>query len=118
GYDLGEYDSTVVLTTDDGDIDFAAAGAALQIEGPMRLGGPTTFENLLLQSPTTNGAIYGMGHPLTIGSNVETEFTRRGETYLTIVGGTDGTAATPATSVTVEGGEWASLRGGSDNVEA
>lgn len=118
GYDLGEYDSRVVLTTDDGDIDFAAEGAALQIEGPLRLGGPTTFENLLLQSPTTNGAIYGMGHALTIGSNVETEFTRRGETYLTIVGGTDGPAPTPATSVTVEGGEWASLRGGSDNTEA
>ncbi|WP_162458380.1 family 43 glycosylhydrolase [Pseudactinotalea terrae] len=118
GYDLGEYGSRVVLTTDDGDIDFAADGAALQIEGPMRLGGPTTFENLLLQSPTTNGAIYGMGHPLTIGSNVETEFTRRGETYLTIVGGTDGTTPTPAASVTVEGGTWASLRGGSDNTEA
>lgn len=118
GYDMGEYSSHVELTSDDGDIDFGADGAALQIEGPLRLGGPTTFENLELQSPTTNGSIYAMGQPLVIGSGVDTEFTRRGETYLSIVGGSDGTVPAPITSVTVEGGQWASLRGGSDNTDA
>ncbi|ACQ82437.1 glycoside hydrolase family 43 [Beutenbergia cavernae DSM 12333] len=118
GYDLGAYGSRVALTSDDGDIDFAADGAALQIEGAMRLGGPTTVENLLLQSPTVDGTIYAMGHPLTIGTGVDTEFTRRGETYLTIVGGRDDAVPAPATSVTVEGGPWAGLRGGSDNTGA
>lgn len=118
GYDLGSYDAQVLLTSHDGDIDFSADGAALQVEGPLRLGGPTTVDNLLLQSPTINGAIYAMGHPLTIGEGVSTEFTRRGETLLTIVGGRDDTAATASTSVSVKGGEWASLRGGSDNIEA
>ncbi|RIQ37794.1 family 43 glycosylhydrolase [Jiangella rhizosphaerae] len=118
GYDLGDYDANVVLTSDDGDIDFGADGAALQIEGAMRLGGPTTIESLQLQSPTVDGTIYGMGHPLTIGAGVDTEFTRRGETYLTIVGGRDDTVPAPATSVTVEGGQWAGVRGGTDNTAA
>lgn len=118
GYDLGDYDSAVVLTSRDGDIDFAPRGAALQIEGAMRLGGPTTFQDLPLQSPGTDGTIYGMGHPLTVGSGVETAFTRRGETYLEIVGGRDDDVPAPATSVTVEGGHWASLRGGSDSTDA
>ncbi|QOR70064.1 family 43 glycosylhydrolase [Ruania alkalisoli] len=118
GYDLGEYTSRVVLTSDDGDLDFAADGAALQIEGAMRLGGPTTFENLLLQSPTVDGAIYAMGQQLTIGTGVDTEFTRRGETYLTIIGGSNDTVPAPSTSVTVEGGQWAGLRGGSDHTGA
>ncbi|MBD3940187.1 family 43 glycosylhydrolase [Microbacterium sp. NEAU-LLC] len=118
GYDLGEYGDEVVLTSRDGDLDFAADGAALQIEGAMRLGGPTTLRDLTLQSPGTDGTLYGMGHPLTVGSGVETEFTRRGESYLTIVGGRDDSVPAPATSVTVEGGHWAGLRGGSDSTEA
>ncbi|WP_165962676.1 family 43 glycosylhydrolase [Occultella glacieicola] len=118
GYDVDDHSAHVVLTTHDGDIDFAADGGALQIEGALRLGGPTTFENLLLQSPALDGTIYGMGHPLIIGAAVETEFTRRGETYLTIVGGSNDAVPAPVTSVTVEGGRWAGLRGGSDNTEA
>ncbi|QMU96449.1 family 43 glycosylhydrolase [Microbacterium esteraromaticum] len=115
GTDLGSHSASVVLTSDDGDIDFAADGAALQIEGAVRLGGPTTIEKLLLQSPTINGTIYAMGHPLTIGTEVRTEFTRRGETLIGIVGGRDDTTATATSSVTVKGGEWSSLRGGTDN---
>lgn len=118
GYDLGAHDVDVLLTDDDGDIDFGADGAALQIEGALRMGGPTTIENLALQSPGVDGTIYGMGHHLTIGTGVDTEFTRRGETYLSIVGGRDDTEPAPVTSVTVEGGHWAGLRGGSDNTEA
>ncbi|MCS3843169.1 family 43 glycosylhydrolase [Microbacterium sp. AK031] len=118
GYDLGDYDADVVLTSRDGDIDFGAEGAALQIEGAMRLGGPTTLRDLQLLSPGTDGTLYGMGHALTIGSGVDTEFTRRGETYLSIVGGGDDATPAPATSVTVEGGQWAGLRGGSDSTEA
>lgn len=117
GYDLGAHDVDVLLTSDDGDIDFGADAASLQIEGAMRTGGPTTIENLLLQSPGVDGTIYGMGHHLTIGTGVDTEFTRRGETYLSIVGGSD-TEPAPATSVTVEGGQWAGLRGGSDEPNA
>ncbi|MDQ0615017.1 GH43 family beta-xylosidase [Microbacterium sp. W4I4] len=115
GQDLGAHDPHVVLTSDDGDIDFGADGAALQIEGAMRLGGPTTFRELQLQSPAIDGTIYGMGHALTIGADVSTEFTRRGETYLSIVGGRDDATAAPATSVTVKGGTWSDLRGGSDD---
>lgn len=118
GYDLGAHSSQVVLTSDDGDIDFGADGAALQVDGSMRLGGPTTIQDLLLQSPRIDGTIYGMGHPLTIGTGVDTEFTRRGETYLSIVGGRDDEVPAPSTSVTVESGEWAGVRGGSDSIEA
>lgn len=115
GQDLGTHEPHVVLTSDDGDIDFGRAGAALQIEGAMRLGGPTTFRDLQLQSPSIDGTIYGMGHALTIGTGVDTEFTRRGETYLSIIGGRDDATAAPTTSVTVTGGTWADLRGGSDD---
>lgn len=115
GQDLGTYEPHVVLTSDDGDIDFGATGAALQVEGAMRLGGPTTFRKLKLQSPSIDGTIYGMGHALTIDADVDTEFTRRGETYLSIVGGRDDAIVAPKTSVTVTGGTWADLRGGSDD---
>lgn len=118
GYDVGDHSAHAVLTTDDGDIDFAADGAALQIEGALRLGGPTTFENVLLQSPAVDGTIYAMGEPLTIGAGVDTAFTRRGETYLSIVGGSNDTEPAPVTSVTVEGGQWAGLRGGSASTAA
>lgn len=118
GEDLGSYDSQALITSDDGDIDFADDGAALQIEGAVRLGGPTTIDDLLLQSPTIDGTIYAMGHPLRIGENVSTEFTRRGETLLTLVGGRDDDIAAPSTSVVVEGGEWAGLRAGSTSSTA
>lgn len=116
--DLAAHDGRITLTANDGDIDFADDGAALQVEGAMRSGGDLVLENLPLQSPTVNGAIVGMGHPLTIGSGVDTTVTRRGLTYLDIVGGRDDEQATTTTSVSIAGGQWGAVQGGSNQPKA
>ena len=113
--DVPEHSGKVVLTADDGDIDFAGAGAALQIEGMLRLGGATVLDHLELRSPTMHGSIYAMGHPLTITENVVTALSRRGKTYLRLVGGRNDTVPAPKIDVAVHAGTWEGLRAGTDD---
>lgn len=116
--DLEEHTGRIVISADDGDVDYADRGAALGVEAPLRSGGELVLQHLPLHSPAMDGAIYGMGHPLTIGAGVDTELTRRGQTYLRLVGGRDDEQAAPSIDLSVTGGQWAGLQAGSDSAEA
>ncbi|QOR70069.1 family 43 glycosylhydrolase [Ruania alkalisoli] len=104
----------IELTSHDGDIDFRTNGANMSIEAAFRLGGELAIDRITLRSPTISGAVYGMGLPLTIGADVQTELSRRGDTYLSLVGGRHDTLAAPAITLSVASGHWNGLRGGSD----
>ncbi|MDQ0615842.1 GH43 family beta-xylosidase [Microbacterium sp. W4I4] len=116
--DVAAHAGKAVLTADDGDVDFGDAGAALQIEGMLRLGGATVIDHLTLRSPTMHGSIYAMGHPLTITEDVVTELSRRGKTYLSLVGGRNDAVPAAKIDVAVDAGTWEGLRAGTDDSAA
>lgn len=122
-HDVVAHNRRIAITGHDGDVDFAKTsgsgdGAALSLEAALRSGGQLTVENLTVESPSTKGALYGMGKGLTIGQGVVTELTRRGQTYIALIGGRHDAQPTKENAISVGSGEWTSLRGGTSSSDA
>jgi GH43 family beta-xylosidase len=103
----------VTLTSYDYDQDYRTSGAVFELGSDLLLGGETFIEKLQFNAPSF-AVIFGMGHPLTIGEDVDTTLTLGNKTYINIIGGHNRTTVTPNIRLEVNSGNWEVLRGGSN----
>lgn len=112
-YTVNAHNHHVTLTSYDYDRDYRAGGAVFDLGSDLLLGGETSIEKLQFNAPAF-AVIFAMGHPLTIGEEVDTTLTLGNKTYINIIGGHNRTAVTPEIRLEVNSGNWAVLRGGSN----
>lgn len=113
-YTVNAHNDHVTLTSYDYDRDYRAGGAVFDLGSDLLLGGETSIEKLQFNAPAF-AVIFAMGHPLTIGEDVDTTLTLGNRTYINIIGGHNRTAVTPEIRLEVNSGNWAVLRGGSNS---
>ncbi|MDF2717962.1 MAG: glycoside hydrolase family 43, partial [Paenibacillus sp.] len=112
-YTVDAHNDHVTLTSYDYDQDYRTNGAVFDLGSDLLLGGETSIEKLQFNAPAF-AVIFGMGHPLTIGEDVDTTLTLGNKTYINIIGGHNRNTVTPKIRLEVNSGNWAVLRGGSN----
>lgn len=114
-YLINPHPYKVTLTSYDHDQDYRRGGAVVTLAGNLLLGGETVIEKLQFNSPAA-AIIFAMGKPLTIGDDVDTALTLGSTTYINIVGGHNGSVATPHIRIVINSGNWGVLRGGTNHI--
>ncbi|WP_284645062.1 family 43 glycosylhydrolase [Paenibacillus silviterrae] len=112
-YTVAPHSNHVTVTSYDEDQDYRSGGAALDLGSDLLLGGEMSFETLQFHAPAF-AVIFGMGHPLTIGEEVDTTLTLGNRTYINLIGGHYRDTVTPEIRLEVNSGNWSVLRGGSN----
>ncbi len=110
-YTVPTHKGRVTITSYDYINDYRESGAALVMAANLTLGGETVIDKLHFKAPAA-AAIYAKGNKLTLGKDLSTELTNSNTSYIGIVGGHNNLLASATLDVTVNGGEWGSLRVG------
>lgn len=114
---LAEKEDVVTITAVNGNIDYGETnGAYLGIGRTLKLSSPVIFDNITLKqtsNSTIYGNIYACGHTLTFGSGVLTVADSSTGLYPSVYGGTPEGALYADTHLTIAGGTWNNVFGGS-----
>lgn len=108
-YTVQTHKSRVTITSYDYINDYRESGACIVMGANLTLGGETEIDKLHFKAPAA-AILYAKGNPLTLGKDLSTELTNSNTSYIGIVGGHNNLLASATLHVTVNGGEWGSLR--------
>jgi len=108
-YAVQTHKGRVTITSYDYINDYRESGACIVMGGNLTLGGETVIDKLHFKAPAAS-AIYAKGNKLTLGKDLSTELTNSNTSYVGIVGGHNNLLTSDTLDVTVNGGEWGSLR--------
>lgn len=108
-YTVPVHSGRVTITSYDYINDYRESGACLSLAANLTLGGETEFDKLCFEAAAAS-AIYARGNKLTMGKDLQTVLTNSNTSYIGIVGGHNSLLASNTLDVTVNGGEWGSLR--------